>query len=267
MFLEAGGARAEADLVVADVAAALRDGVPAERIAVVTPRDPVGWPELAESLARAGIPHVMERSTTVARTAFGFALERLLTLRLGRRRRPAATCSRSCARPGRACPAAASTSSRAGCAAGRSNAAPAVEETVRELLGGGVWAVDAAADARRRPRAAIAETVRRMVVAAHGLEARGVAPADRLDLAAARAVLRVLDDVADAAAGARPRRAARPDRCAPASTSREDPTARVLVCDLRAARTLEADVVIVLGLEQGGISNRGGRRVPARRAA
>ncbi len=37
---------------------------------------------------------------------------------------------------------------------------------------------------------------------------------------------------------------------------REDPTARVLVCDLRAARTLDADVVLVLGLEQGGISNR-----------
>ena len=71
-----------------------------------------------------------------------------------------------------------------------------MEESVTELLGGGVWAVD-----RLRtpgdPRVAIAETVRRMVVAAHSLEARGITPADRLELAAARAVLRVLDDVAD----------------------------------------------------------------------
>ena len=103
-------------------------------------------------------------------------------------------------------------------------------------------------------RVALAETVRRMVVAAHGLEARGIAPADRLDLAAARAVLRVLDDVADAA-----RRRRSPDELrgllrAPASTCARTPPRASWSVDLRAARTLDADVVIVLGLEQGGFA-------------
>jgi len=252
-FLEVGGARAEADLVVAEVAAALRNGTPAERIAVVTPRDPVHWPELAEALARAGIPHVMERSTTVARTAFGFALERLLTFAWD------ATATRRDLFSFLRSPWSSLPRRRVDFVEGRLRGravheAPAVEESVRELLGGGVWAVD-----RLRtpgdPRVAVAEVVRRMVVAAHGLEARGVAPTDRPDLAAAKAVLRVLDDVADASPAPSKDelrgllRAARVD-------VREDPTARVLVCDLRAARTLDADVVLVLGLEQGGIATR-----------
>ena len=135
--------------------------------------------------------------------------------------------------------------------------------SVTELLGGGLQAVELL----RAPgdvRVALAETVRRMVVAAHGLEARGIAPVDRLDLAAARAVLRVLDDVADLQP-APSRDELRGLLLRARVDVREDATARVLVCDLRAARTLDADLVIVLGLEQGGLTSRERRRVPARR--
>ena len=253
-FLEVAGGRAEADLVVADVAAALRAGTEAGRIAIVTPRDPVGWPELAEALRRAGIPHVMERSTSVGRTAFGFALDHLMRFAWDADavRRDLFSFLRS---PWSGLP-----RRRVDFVEGRLrgraiNEAPGVEASVTELLGGGLQAVELLRSAGD-VRVSLAETVRRMVVAAHGLEARGIAPAERVDLAAARAVLRVLDDVADLQP-APSREELRGLLLRARVDVREDATARVLVCDLRAARTLDADLVIVLGLEQGGLSSRG----------
>ena len=218
------------------------------------PRDPVNWPELAEALARAGIPHVMERSTTVGRTAFGFALERLLTFAWDddATRRDLFSFLRS---PWSSLP-----RRRVDFVEGRLrgravNEAPAVEASVTELLGGGVWAVDRlrlpgdprvahrrdrAPDGGRRaqPRGARHHAGRparagRGPGGAAGPGRRRRRDAGALEGGAARADLRARVDV------------------------REDPTARVLVCDLRAARTLDADVVIVLGLEQGGIASRG----------
>ena len=112
------------------------------------------------------------------------------------------------------------------------NEAPRVEASVTELLGGGLQAVellrapgdvrvaldrDRAAHGRRRARPGGAR----------------VAPVDRLDLAAARAVLRVLDDVADLQPP--PSRDELRGLLLRARVDvREDATARVLVCDLRA---------------------------------
>ena len=195
----------------------------------------------------------MERSTTVGRTAFGFALDHLMRFAWDSDavRRDLFSFLRS---PWSGLP-----RRRVDFVEGRLrgraiNEAPAVEASVTELLGGGLQAVELL----RAPgdvRVALAETVRRMVVAAHGLEARGIAPADRLDLAAARAVLRVLDDVADLQP-APSREELRGLLLRARVDVREDATARVLVCDLRAARTLDADLVIVLGLEQGGLASR-----------
>jgi ATP-dependent helicase/DNAse subunit B len=73
-LLEAGGELAEAELAAAEVLELLRAGVPAEEIAVVY-RSPKGNAALVQHVfSRYGIPVAVNRSTPVARTAFGRAL-------------------------------------------------------------------------------------------------------------------------------------------------------------------------------------------------
>ncbi len=246
-LLEAAGARAEADLVLAEVCAALRSGVPAERIAIVTPRDPGGWPEILSALDRAAVPYAAERVTTVARTPFGFALERLLRAAWDQDavrgdlfaflRSPWSGLARR----------------RVDYAEGRLRGRAIVTmEAVEAALAEQLPGADAPLGCLRGddPLGRLGETVRRMIVAAQGLDGRPVSAAARLDLAAARAVLELLDELASVEPPPS-RDEARSLVLRARVVTRMPPEGRVLVCDLRAARVIDADLVVLVGLERG----------------
>lgn len=75
---EAEGERGEAEVVVAEVAAALRAGVPGQRIAVIAPRGAAARGRLLRQLREAGIEAVGDAQRPLVRTAFGRALLALL---------------------------------------------------------------------------------------------------------------------------------------------------------------------------------------------
>ncbi len=73
-LLEAAGERAEAELVAAEVVGLLRDGVPAEEIAVVCRSLAGSGPLFARALERFGVPAALPRRLPFAHTALGRAL-------------------------------------------------------------------------------------------------------------------------------------------------------------------------------------------------
>jgi ATP-dependent helicase/DNAse subunit B len=77
-LLEGGGERAELELVAREIAGLLRDGMPAQDIALVL-RAPGAVAELlGEVLSAAGVPYALQRRTPLADTAIGRALIGLL---------------------------------------------------------------------------------------------------------------------------------------------------------------------------------------------
>ncbi len=76
--LEAGGERGEAELVAAEVLALLREGMPADAIAVVHRSPGSAAPLLGEVFAAYGIPHVVGWPVPFAHTPFGRGLCALL---------------------------------------------------------------------------------------------------------------------------------------------------------------------------------------------
>jgi hypothetical protein len=252
--LEAAGARAEAELVLAAVCTALRAGTPPARIAIVTPRDPGAYGELLTALERGGVPFVAARSTTVARTPFGFVLERLLAFAwdAAPERRDLMAFLRS---PWSGLPRR-RVDFLEGRLRGRAIAvSDAVYAATVEVLGRPVDAVEGLRGPGE-PARLVAETVRRLVTAAHGLGARPVAAEARPELAAARAAL----DALQALDGLEPRASRDEVRQAVLRArvdERRDDDGRVAVLDLRGARGIDVDVAVVLGLEQGGHGGRG----------
>ncbi|TMK98102.1 MAG: hypothetical protein E6G34_10565 [Actinobacteria bacterium] len=73
-LLEAGGERAEFELVAREIAALLREGVPAEEIAVALRAPSACLDLLEEVLSRAGIPFALARTRRLGDTAIGSAL-------------------------------------------------------------------------------------------------------------------------------------------------------------------------------------------------
>ena len=73
-LLEAGGERAEAELVVAEVLALLRGGMPAEEITIVHRSPDRSAPLFERVLSAAGIPYASQRSVQLARTTLGRSL-------------------------------------------------------------------------------------------------------------------------------------------------------------------------------------------------
>ncbi len=73
-LLEAGGERAEAELVVAEVLALLRGGMPAEEITIVHRSPDRSAPLFERVLSAAGIPYASRRSVQLARTTLGRSL-------------------------------------------------------------------------------------------------------------------------------------------------------------------------------------------------
>lgn len=251
-LVEAAGPRAEAELVAGLVARTLRDGVPAERVAVVVPRDPAAQADLLDVLAQAGVPLHVDAPVDLPSTPLGRALDRLLSVAWApdftreelfeylrspwsgvRRRQVDFIEGRLRAR---------------GVSSG-----PEAYATACELLGRSPGLVE-----RLRLRtdlaAAAGDAVRTLVAVAQGLHAPDLGPALVDDLAAARAALGTLEALSRGGLGAslsveELRLALHDTRVAPERAA----AGRVLVRDLRGARGLDVDVVVVLGLEEGGL--------------
>jgi ATP-dependent helicase/DNAse subunit B len=83
VLLEAGGERAEAELIAAEVLAALRDGYAPEEIAVVVRAPDRSGPLLERVLTAYGIPFALERRLPFGHTVIGRALCGLLRCALG----------------------------------------------------------------------------------------------------------------------------------------------------------------------------------------
>jgi ATP-dependent helicase/DNAse subunit B len=73
-LLEAGGERAEAELVAAEVLSLLQGGMPAEEITIVQRSPDRSAPLFERVLAGAGVPFAVQRSIPLARTALGRSL-------------------------------------------------------------------------------------------------------------------------------------------------------------------------------------------------
>ncbi|MFL5890289.1 MAG: PD-(D/E)XK nuclease family protein [Solirubrobacteraceae bacterium] len=83
VLLEAGGERAEAELVAAEVLDALRAGVPAEQVAVVVRAPDRSGPLLERVLHAYGVPFVLRRTVPFGHTVLGRALCGMLRCALG----------------------------------------------------------------------------------------------------------------------------------------------------------------------------------------
>ncbi len=77
-LLQAGGERAEAELVAAEALALLRDGVPAEQVAIVTRTLDAQAPLLERVLTGFGVPFALRRGVPLGRLPLGRALRALV---------------------------------------------------------------------------------------------------------------------------------------------------------------------------------------------
>ena len=247
LVLEAAGARAEAELVLDAVLRALRSGVAPGEILIVTPHDPVSS-EIGDALRGCGVPLHVEGRRPLPGTPLGAALASLLRAAWD-------------AEPARAdlfeflrSPWSGLSRRRVDQAEARVrgrgiSGAEAVEAAVSESLGaplGALVRLRATDDALE----AVTATVRAMLASAHGLNA---APADELvvaDVAAASAALEALDALRDPALDPPPGREEVRAALARATVRGDrDPGGRVRLLAAREARGLQAEVVVVAGLE------------------
>jgi ATP-dependent helicase/DNAse subunit B len=253
-FLEGAGARGSLELVAEEILALLRGGTPAEEIAVVVPALE-GWrAPLETAFGTMGVPYSFEGRVRLAQTAFGHAL--LAALRFVWRepeRRHLFAFLRS--------PYSALPRAHADYLEGRLRGLGVrtrVEERTVELRGNPLPALGDV-----RAAATPLEAVRRlaafMLRAAHGVESPPVGEASRLDLRAYEETLKVVaelegwrdlggelaeDDVLAALEGATVR------------LGSPGAHGHVAVMELLRARTRRAEILFVLGLEEGRFPRR-----------
>jgi ATP-dependent helicase/DNAse subunit B len=254
-FLEGAGTRGTVELLASEVAALLRGGLAAERVAIVCD-SPERWrAPLAAALAQLQVPFGVEHGRRLGDTALGTAALSLLRYGwLGGGRRDLFTFLRS--------PFSGlerrSVDFVEGRLRGRAIADPArVEEESERLRGAPVPAL-ATLRAAGDPVAGARGLVATMMRNAWGLESPPTVDPARDDSRAYRVVLRTLDDLRDLADnGAR----LEPEDVVSALertwvTPAAPSTGRVAVLDHEHARTREFDVVFVLGLEEGAFPRR-----------
>ncbi len=246
-LIAVAGARAEADVVLAEVVRALAEGVPPDGIAVIAPGDPRATRRgVVAALVRAGIPVAGGGAQPLPATPFGTALLRLLRTAWS----PDATRADLFAflrSP---------WSGRARASVDRAEAwtRRRAQHDLAEVLA----AIDRDIGTLPRPlRAAQADgpaseaaagAVRAMLAAAHTLDGRATGHDAAADARAAAAALRTLAEVARVAPDAtRIEVVGALERTQAAGV----PAAGVHVVDARGARGLSVDVAIVLGLEDG----------------
>ncbi|HEX5147103.1 MAG TPA: PD-(D/E)XK nuclease family protein [Conexibacter sp.] len=261
-LLVAGGERAEAELVAAELLALLHDEqVPAERIAVV-PRSPERAGALLEQVLRAyGVPHTLERRVPLAHTALGRGLLALARCALHAEEATPADLLAYLRTPGRL---------------ERPELADRLELAVRraavaDLAGArraweeapGGWPLreldrlrGAAADGPQPLLAALEREARALFAAPHRGRAAQLDADEEVDAHALAALSAALRELADLAA-ADPRRAPASDALLDTLERIEVPVGdpphagAVLVADPLAIRARRFDTVILYGLQEG----------------
>ncbi len=255
-FLEGAGVRGTLELVADELLDLLREGVPADRIAVVLP-SPERWRRPLETVLGAlDVPYAVDSRVRLDATAFGHALLQLLRFAWqgGSRRElfaylrsPYSGLARS------------SVDFVEGRLRGRAVHTPERVEAEAERLREAPIPALAALREAPEPVEGIRALARTMLRSAYGLEAPPAGETSRLDLRAHGAVLRLLDELdvfaaldgpltVDAVVAALEGCEVRLDGAGEAG--------RVAVLDLLRARTPRFDAVFVLGLEEGTLPRR-----------
>jgi ATP-dependent helicase/nuclease subunit B len=256
-FLEAAGSRATLELVADEVLDLIRSGTPPEEILVVCPSlDRVRAP-LETAFGALGVPYALDGVLRMPQTPFGRALLALLRfgwLGGGRRDLFGFVRSRYSGLPR------AHADFLEGRLRGRGVRSPErVEEEVVKLRGQPLAFLDRLRSAATTT-AAVRELARSMLRASYGLDAPPATEPARLDLRAYQAVVTLVDELegwqelggelsVDELVGALERA---PVRAGPAREG------HVAVVDLLRGRTRRAEIVFVLGLEEGSLPRRAG---------
>jgi ATP-dependent helicase/nuclease subunit B len=255
-FLEGAGARGTLELVGDHVLALLRDGTPADEIALVCPSLDRWRGPIETALGTLAIPFQLGDRIALSQTPFGQALLALLRfVWLERGRRELYTFLRS---PFSGVPRS-SADYLEGRLRGRAVSEHArVEEETLKLRGQPIPALDTVRGADT-PLEAVRALARLMVRSAYGLESPPVGEAAQLDLRAYEAVATVANELEAWSALAGP--VDREDvlhslERALLRRRAGDDAGRVAVLDLMRARTRRFEVVFVLGLEQGSLPRR-----------
>ncbi|HEX2505196.1 MAG TPA: hypothetical protein VHK22_03220, partial [Gaiellaceae bacterium] len=256
-FLEAAGPRAVLELVGEEILALLRDGTPADEVAVVCPSVERVRGPLETAFSELGIPFAVEGTVPLGRAAFGHALLGLLRFAwLGGGRRELFAFLRS--------PYSGLPRTRAdfveGRLRGRAVSDPArVEEETRSLLGHGIPALDELRGLDEPLPAVVRSLARAMLRAAYGLDRPPVGADARLDLRARDAVEELAAELEgwEASGGtlARESVVSALERAPVRLPGAREP-GRVAVLDLLRARTRRFQAVFVLGLEEGTFPRR-----------
>jgi ATP-dependent helicase/DNAse subunit B len=254
-FLEGAGTRDTLELVAQEVLALLREGVPAERIALVVPSAERFRAPLETALTGLGVPYALEARRRLGSTPVGHALTSLLRFAWadgGRKelfaflRSPYSGLARS------------SVDYVEGRLRGRAVESPErVAEETERLREAPLVALRDLREASR-PVDGVRALLAAMLRSAYGLEAPPAGETSRLDLRCFGAATRLLDELEQWQGLAGP---LGPDELiaalerAEVSTPAAEP-GRVAVLDLLRARTRRFDVVFVLGLEEGSLPRR-----------
>jgi ATP-dependent helicase/DNAse subunit B len=261
-LLVAGGERAEAELVAAELLRLLStERVPAEQIAVVLRAPERGGALLEQVLGAYGVPYALQRRIALPHTALGRGVLALARCALRADEAGPADLLAYLRTPGRL---------------ERLELADRLELTVRRAAIGdlagtrraweeapGGWPLreldrlrGAAADGPQPLLAALAREARALFAAPHRGRAAQLDPDEEVDAHALAVLLRALDQLADLAA-ADPRRAPAPDALLAALQRLEvaigtPPRAgAVLVADPLAIRARRFDTVVLCGLQEG----------------
>ena len=257
-FLEGAGQRATLELVAEDILSLVRAGAAPEEIGVVCPAVDGYRATMRAVFASAGIPLSIETREPLRSTALGQSLLLLLRFAWGSGERPQLyghLRSPYSGMPRR------DVDWLEGQLRGRGvRTAERTVEVTTELRAGRPLETLALASGDGDAVAIVRRLVEVMVRSAHGLAQPSLSPSARADLRAKDAVVRALDELAEATQpGFGPSRSdvlGVLERVTVRDGRPREP-GRVAVLDLRRARTRRFDVVFVLGLEQGVIPRRG----------
>jgi ATP-dependent helicase/DNAse subunit B len=253
-FLEGAGARSCLELVGDEILGLLREGTPAERIAVVVPALDRWRAPLQTAFATLEIPFSDEGRLRLAQTAFGHALTSVLRFVWKEpERRHLFSFLRS--------PYSGLARAHADYLEGRLRGLgvrTSVEERTVELRGSPLPALGQIRSAAS-PTEAVRALAAFMLRAAYGLEAPPVGESSRMDLRAFEETLKVVAELEGwielgGELSADDVLAALEDVTVRIGTAGD--ASRVAVLDLLRARTRRYDVVFVLGLEEGTFPRR-----------
>jgi ATP-dependent helicase/DNAse subunit B len=255
-FFEGAGARGTLELVGEELLHLMRDGTPAERIALVAPSLDLWRAPLETVLGGLGVPYAVDATSRLGGTPFGHALLQFLRYAWqdgGRRelftflRSPYAGLGRS------------SVDFVEGRLRGRAiHTRDRVEEEAEKLREAPIPQLAELREAPS-PTAGVRALIRAMLRSGYGTEAPPAGETSRLDLRSYGAVLRVLDEL-DGFAGLGNELATEDVLAALEHTEVRSAGAgepgRVTVLHLLRARTRRFDFVFILGLEEGTLPRR-----------